>query len=471
MSEKVCKFRSLLLETLECRSLFSVDGLEFWQCSHASLSFDVDPSQPGQYPPAEAAKLDRDSSWAAKVERSNDFDGVKYYERRSRGSSAFGSSMHRGRFDNAPLPPAESEGASIGGPKDAFDTKPGLDSRLSLDSRPGLDLRPILDSKSVQSPTQAIDPGIILVINSVLTQSRDVGPASIPARTQVESRSAERIENLQASNSTSNNSVERVSPSFLQDSRFNSQGLISAVPISSTATQVAFSSGSSSALSAQASGVTTLDFSWNISSGSEQSPWGDDFRFTRPLPVPAPSDALVDGALVEHASLESLENLLSGLAENHRRNRIQNGFDANQSNSRNEQNWRPETSTSVEVTFADGGMIALALNRDLALSELEEILDDARSENKAWVANVGIFRAFENGAVAATEYAGLTNRTTRNGGSSSTEQELSGAEAEVANSHFHPLLASTSAALGVVMLGLRRMSRKSIPLLFTSRKR
>jgi hypothetical protein len=115
-------------------------------------------------------------------------------------------------------------------------------------------------------------------------------------------------------------------------------------------------------------------------------------------------------------------------------------------------------------------MIALALNRDITLSELEDISEDARSENKAWIANVGIFRAFENGAVAATEYSGLTNRVGRNTNSNSTNAELAESEAEVANTQLHPLLASTSAALGAMVFGLRRM-RKSSLLMFTTGNR
>ena len=236
-------------------------------------------------------------------------------------------------------------------------------------------------------------------------------------------------------------------------------------------------SASSQALSSVASGLVSGSATFDLSEKTDGlvNPWADGFRFTRPIPVP--SDAIADQAVAEQAVseqssvLESLEKLLPGLAENHLRNRTQNGFDANQPNARQEKNWRPEAPASVEVAFADGGMIALALNRDIAMSELKELSDDARSENKAWIANVGIFRAFENGAVAATEYAGLTNRVTRNAASNALPEDESEVEGEVANSQLHPLLASTSAALGAVMLGLRRMRRKTVPLLFASRKR
>jgi hypothetical protein len=228
---------------------------------------------------------------------------------------------------------------------------------------------------------------------------------------------------------------------------------------------------SSLVLSAIASHTTTIEFSSPSANAAERvstSDLSDDFRFSRPLP--APSEAIEDQAITERTTrLESLENFLLSLAENHHRIRSGIGFDVNHRNSRNEVTERPETSMALEIAVADGGMIALALNRDIIMSQFEDISEEARSEKKAWIANVGIFRAFENGAVAATEYSNLTNRTPPNAGLSSTARES--AEGEVANTQFHPLLASTSAALGAMMLGLRRMRRQSIPLMFTTRKR
>ncbi len=183
-------------------------------------------------------------------------------------------------------------------------------------------------------------------------------------------------------------------------------------------------------------------------------------------------DSIVDENLLERAAaVESLETLLSNLAENHRRKQSQAEFNVDKPLTRNDESWRTESSDAqVEMAFADGGMISLALNRDVALSELEDVSDVARSENRAWVANVGIFRAFEGGAVAATEYAGLTNRISKNAEARSSTAELSEVEAEVANSQLHPLLASTSAIVGGLMLGLRRM-RKATPLMHTLRRR
>ena len=469
MSEKARQFRSLLLEPLECRSVFSADGIEVWHFSQSSLHFDVDRFQPAQYPRTEAASTDShvDSQWNRDLEHSSDFDGVKFSGRRSsHGSHGIGSSMNRGRFNDAPLPPADGEGPSRDVPTAALDSKPKF------------------DSKPVQIPTRSIDSIIVVVSPTLagLIQSRDSGPANPLSRPQLDSRGAAEVDSLPNSNPTNSNppgpsSFARVptSPSSNPSLSSHSQipaALNSFAPLSGATGQVNLASASSQVSSSVASGLVsgtaTFDFSEKTDGLAKR--WGGDFRFTRPIPVP--TVAIADQALGDQASsLESLEKLLPGLAENHLHNRTQNGFDANQPNARHENNRRPETSASVEVAFADGGMIALALNRDIAMSDLEELSDDARSENKAWIANVGIFRAFENGAVAATEYAGLTNRVTRNAASSASPQGVSEVEGEVANSQLHPLLASTSAALGVVMFGLRRMRSKTAPLLFSSRKR
>ena len=479
MSEKARQFRSLLLESLECRSVFSADGIEVWHFSQSSLHFDVDRFQSAQYPRTEATSSDShvDSQSTRDLKNSSDFDGVKFSGRRSsHGSYGFGSSMHRGRFNDAPLPPADGEGPSRDIPTAALDSTPKF------------------DSKSVQVPTQSIDRVIVIVSPALaeLVQSRDSGPANPLSRPQLDSRGAERVDSLPNgnpansnstnSNSTGTSSLARVQASSLPNPSLSSHSqtpaaLNSFAPLSGATGQVNLASASSQALSSVAPGLVSGTATFDLSEKTDGlvNLWADGFRFTRPIPVP--SDAIADQAIAEQAVseqasvLESLEKLLPGLAENHLRNRTQSGFDANQPNARQEKNWRPEASASVEVAFADGGMIALALNRDIAMSELEELSDDASSENKAWIANVGIFRAFENGAVAVTEYAGLTNRVIRNAASNASPADMSEVEGEVANSQLHPLLASTSAALGVVMLGLRRMRSKTVPLLFTSRKR
>lgn len=457
MSEKARQFRSLLLEPLECRALFSIDGIEVWQFSRQSLNFDLDHFQPAQY------RHDDFAIWSGYLhgssvrnsEHAKDFPDNDFVEKRS----PRGHSMHRGRFDNwdAPLPPAESEGPST---ESAF---------VPTQSKP-----------NQHTPLQSKPTQFIIFIDTVpsIPQSHDLTQASVP-RSSVDSVNSNRTNNPPTSFDGGSVAFDRAPTAASQNSLAKNSTVrnlsdstnSTAAPVNRASSTLAPQSFATS----PSSGTNTFDFSTLPRSFNEQPALtnsggqrSDDFRFTNPQTIPSPSDHIFDQAMSEaSASVESLESLLSGLAENHRRSRIQSGFDANAS-SRYEHDWRPNT-TSAEVAFAEGGMIALALNRDAALNELEDISDDARSENNAWIANVGIFRAFENGAVAATEYAGVTNRVGKNEGSSTPRSEMTEAESEVADSRLHPLLASTSAALGAVMFGLRRI-RKSTPLMFTSRK-
>jgi hypothetical protein len=457
MREKTRQCRSLLLEPLECRTVFSADGLDVSQFSQVIIRFEFEPFQPAQHPRGEATSSGKaqhdDSPWS----------------KNKPGRWSHGYSMHRGRFNDLPLPPAESEGNFVEAPSG------------KLAPKPSFDLKPNSDVKPAQVPSHPPITQVLVVVDAVppspvLPQIRDL-------------TGSDRGNNRPNSVSSGSSSFERAPrpqtpatqtlAAAVNPSAMNSVSLGNAASAGNTAAQfnVASPQGntlanpSSLVLSAIASHTTTIEFSSpnaNVAERVSSSGLSDDFRFSRPLPVPA--ESIVDQAITDRtARLESLENFLLSLAENHHRIRRENGFDVNHRNSRNEVTARPATSMALEIAVANGGMIALALNRDIATSELEDISEEARSENKAWIANVGIFRAFENGAVAATEYSGLTNRTTRNAGSSSTTRES--AEGEVANSQFHPLLASTSAVLGAMMLGLRRMRRKSIPLMFTSRKR
>ena len=448
MSEKARLFRSLLLEPLECRAVFSVDGLEVQQFSHHSLNFEFDAFQPVQFPHSESAGLNN-GFYNKYIGRPNDFHSVFFNERRPTN----GVLHHRDRFEsdlNLSLPPPEGESRPFDASSSGFD----------------------LNSLPAQVPTQTHESHVVVFVDTssvskVISQPSDFSPASIP-RAQVDSNNANRPKDHPIAGGIS--SSERALT-------FNSLNSAIATPVDATRNAISHANLAAMSLSTLPTGITNLDFSQGLGNNRERSAAiglglhrASEFHFTRPQSAVA--DSIFDQTLIERsAGVESLGNLLTSLAENHRRSQIQNGFDADQPNFRNEQNWRPEqTAASVEILFSDGGMIALALNRDIALRELEDISDDARNENNAWIANVGIFRAFENAAVAVTEYAGLTNRIARDVEPSSTTPELPDVEGEVANTQLNPWLASTSAALGVVMIGLRRI-RKSVPLMFTSRRR
>ncbi len=450
MSEKTRLFRSLLLEPLECRSVFSVDGMEVWQYSHPTSNYDFDQFQPAQSPRDEALVVEQ-QGFATKNKNIDRLDdGEKFGQRRG----AHGPSMRRGRLHDSPLPPADGEGPS-------FDNHPVL-----VDKTPS-------QIPTSQSPDKIVGGINLPSASTPLSQPPEIALGNLP-RIQPDASSSSIVINrpgsIAGANSSPDRGPERAPNSILQ----NVPASASVAPLSYTGTQVNLASSSASSLS---SGTTTFDLTSRPGVVSERQAAtslsgrsADDFRFTKPQSVPG-RDSIVDESLVERiAGLKSLESLLSDLAENHRRGRSGNRFDADRPNSRGEQNWRPESAATVETAFADGGMIALALDRDIGLCELEDISEDARDESKAWIANVGIYRGFENGAVAATEYAALTHRMTRSGGSSSAKSDLTEVEAEVANSQLRDLLTSTTVAVGAVMIGLRRI-RKFTPLMFTARKR
>ena len=456
MREKARLFRALLLEPLECRTVFAAEGLDIWQCVHPSSGVEFNQSQSAQLLHTEHALATDGAVSSNAVHR-----GIQAGQR-SRGTSQHGH-VFDCEFDR-PLPPAEGEG------------------RLHADA-PRFNFNPpshIPNQPSGQPNGQPNGPRVLpneprvaIAVDAVpnpivFSPPRDLSGDNIP-RAQVE---------LGGSNSgtsrlttiTGNNSIDQVPTSATPNS-------VSVTRVVSTSVSVAQANLVAQNFLAVSAGTTTFDFSAQPTIASEnftllgsRNQRTGEYHFTKPPSLSA--DAIFDPTLLERATgVASLENLLSDLAENHRRNRTQNEFDTNQPNTRSEQNWRPEqNATSVAISFADGGMIALALNRDKAFAELEDMSEVGLGENRAWVSYVGIYRAFENGAVAATEYARLANRISSNTDLQSTKIDWSEVESEVANTQLHSLLASTSAALGLAMFGLRRL-RKSVPLIYTIRKR
>lgn len=447
MREKAKLFRALLLEPLELRAVFSADGLDVWQCvQHSS---DVEYAQL-HLPLTDHALATGD------IDRSHDLQAGIQAGHRSRGPS-----QHKHVFDiefDMPLPPAEGEG------------RPHDDTAR-------FNFNPLHANPPTRIPNLPSEPGIVIVVDAlpnpiVFSPPREVIGGNIP-RIPADSGSltnvTSRHTNIAENSSTSSMTINRVPTADTRNSTVGTPAVLTSISV--TQANLAIQN-----LPAMSVGTATFDFSTRLGSNNVRSTAidlshqrTDEFHFTKPLSLSR--DSVIDPALIERASgVASLESLLSDLAENHRRQRTQNGFDANQPDARSGQNWRPEhNATPVEIAFAEGGMIALALNRDIAFAELEDTSEVARQERRAWVANVGIYRAFENGAVAVTEHAGLTNRTSPKSESQSIQVDWPEVESELASTPLHPLLASTSAALGLVMFGLRRI-RKSVPLMYTSRK-
>ncbi len=173
-----------------------------------------------------------------------------------------------------------------------------------------------------------------------------------------------------------------------------------------------------------------------------------------------------------------LERLLADLAEHHHREQIESHGTAGLQNARGR--YSPASTAALDAFWGldgaalnpiEGGMLDLVIHRDDARQNLSEVADDVRNENLAWMANVGIIRSLESGAVATTEYSAVTNRLAQLQPSISPKVKLSNDEAaevdtKEAPTRLHPLLASSSVALGAMLLGLRRV-RKSVQLRFT----
>ena len=449
MREKAKLFRALLLEPLELRAVFSADGLVVWQC--------VQPSSDVEYAQLHLPHTDHTLA-TGDIVLSNDLQAGIQAGHRSRGPS-----QHKHVFDiefDMPLPPAEGEG------------RPHDDAAR-------FNFNPLHANPPTRIPNVPSEPGIVIVVDalpnpSVFSPPREVIGGNIPripadsgSLTNVTSRHTNT--NFAENSSTSSMTINRVPTADTRNFTVGTPAVLTSISV----TQANLAIQNPPAMSV---GTATFDFSTRLGSNNFRSTAidlshqrTDEFHFTKPLSLSR--DSVIDPALLERASgVASLESLLSDLAENHRRQRTQNGFDANQPDARSGQNWRPEhNAASVEIAFAEGGMIALALNRDIAFAELEDNSEVARQERRAWVANVGIYRAFENGAVAVTEHTGLTNRTSPKSESQSIQVDWPEVESEIASTPLHPLLASTSAALGLVIFGLRRI-RKSVPLMYTSRK-
>ncbi len=122
----------------------------------------------------------------------------------------------------------------------------------------------------------------------------------------------------------------------------------------------------------------------------------------------------------------------------------------------------------------EGGMIALTLNREASVQDFNELSDDIRNENVAWMASLGIIRSFESGGLATTEISGLINRTVQtpshvDASTKRATDDLVELELERAPTRLQPLLASSSIALGAMLFGLRRV-RKTVQLQFTSNR-
>ncbi len=150
--------------------------------------------------------------------------------------------------------------------------------------------------------------------------------------------------------------------------------------------------------------LTARDAGSRVAIGSE---WGDSRTGVDESRLMADVDACVVGR-------EMLEQLLADLTENHQRERTESTRMATEKSPPSLT--RTIDSVAVDAVYellgpVEGGMIALTLNREASVQDFNELSDDIRNENVAWMASLGIIRSFERGGLATTEISGLINRT------------------------------------------------------------
>ena len=168
MSEKAGLFRSLLLEPLECRAVFSVNGLDIWQFIDHSPNLEFDPMQPAQFPSNESAKhnLDVDRTDRSRINFAHSPRGT--LEQRHHQHDEF----------DMPLPSAEGEGRPLDNPAT------GSNSNLPthLPNQP--------------SETQVVVVVEILPTQSVFSKPGDFNQSNVP-RFQMDSSNSSNLEKFE----------------------------------------------------------------------------------------------------------------------------------------------------------------------------------------------------------------------------------------------------------------------------------
>lgn len=105
-----------------------------------------------------------------------------------------------------------------------------------------------------------------------------------------------------------------------------------------------------------------------------------------------------------------------------------------------------------------GGMIAMQLPEDLLPGESGLLAENAHERSETWTARVGLYRSHEmsvaNGARAVVAHPA-------NVGQAWELRSMEAKAEETVVSRLRPIVAATSAAFGVIFIGLRRHQRKS----------
>ena len=462
MREKSRSFRSLLLESLESRTVFAADAFyDMWQGEHRESRVEITLLQDGR---AQFGAIVIGPSHSI---RTSEFTGAQA----TRNAWKVRLNDH---YDDHALNDLSPEGEALPLPPQ-FNNQLGFKPSANRgDDIPTLG-RPVNQLPVNQSPTGSRNGGLGSPgFDSPLT---NVTPPSSP---QFNFNIEHSLGSSGSGNSSTNTviivSTNNRDSSNPSNSQSNSQSTRSAAPsvtspVTSPSASVVDASTTWLNAHSMTPSQTTFDFSANELSSqsvatSSRNSSDPTFRFSRPSV--ASVDRLFDPQLAEQAEgIASLETLLSDLAENHRQSRAQS-HDSNRPNSRFETQRKLAGEAAMgAIARTEGVFIALALNRDISHSNLADLADEVNRENKTWLANVGVYREFENAAIVATEFVAAPNPTPR-GTLSNSKSDLTQAEAEVGDSQFHPLLASSTAVLGAMLFSLRRV-RKNVRLMYTKR--
>ncbi len=454
MREKTRLFRSLLLESLETRTVFAVDGFDGG--SHL-----VTPN----------ARIDITRYHNDGMQVSTIVITVAFLSRGDDFGGPWGGEVPP-RFadfedDHELIPEGEGPGPDLA-PRPDRPSRPPNTTDLNP---PALSFTPVAPSTNFPTILLSSKPTTVPRIDSTPPVASDAAPSTITPSHNLPggSLASGSLANTALANPSLTN---RAAPTLVAQPANSQSSLLAASTLS--------------ALGSEGFAKADVSFDLSTSIGNDLTRRltpshlrANDFRFTRNSQ--SIGDSILEPALVDRAiGAASLDKLLSDLANKHRQHKSGNDSEREHSN-RNEfahrQHHQDSQSAEIDAAYAEGGLIAMTLNRDIAPTDLDALATNLHQENKAWVASVGVFRAFESSAMAVTEGA------RRNNGSSQTTQgansladrtefnvaDMNAADLEASETRFNPFLASSTVALGAVLFSLRRI-RHSARLMYTTRQ-
>ena len=471
MREKTRSFRSLLLESLETRTVFAVDSFDALQFGASQFGTQFSHFEVTHY---YNSKVQTSTLVVKAVSRSMDLDSDGHQGDGHQGAGHQGAGRsskpqdYRDFHDHDQvilIPEGEGPGSHSrpidlpGSGPGRFDPPSRPTSGINLD-RPSSSLNPNNGGPNSGGPA-ATTPTTVISPTAPRTNTLSLPNAS-------DFRTGEPRTSEPSSSPSSNNSTHlggRAAPAVTLQSAVSQNHALAVANLSSLGTDWFGNTDAAFHLSSRSGGELSNRLS---ESGLRDA----EFRFT--ADADGSRDAALEPDLVDQAiGMASLDKLLSDLANKHRRHQAEEHNVREQAN-RNDFSGRSRHQNfrlaELQAANAEGGLIALGLNREVTPTDLDKLAESLHREHRAWVASVGVFRAFEASAVATTEVALKDDRSIASGQPSeiASENQDSGTVVEVNATRFNPLLASSTAALGAMLFSLRRI-RESARLMYTKR--